>query len=205
MRGAALEDPCKDESQPVDIAVRKDRVAEIGPAVAHEVGAFKQVGGVSQTEGVTHLVKRHPADVLWVVRGNTLTGWGNRTDQNVVAFVIPTDRIPREGHPAGCRNVVQNDIDASPLVLRARHILQRDRPIEAIIQHGTPGGNCIVDRVELRLGSARVSLNRHCQVSMIPPVARIVIAEDFQRLRIRLGQIASGTAARTAGRFCLRR
>jgi hypothetical protein len=48
VRLAALERPGEDERQRVQVAVRQHRVAEVGPAIPHQVGAFQQVGSVPQ-------------------------------------------------------------------------------------------------------------------------------------------------------------
>ena len=44
--------------------------------------------------------------------------------------------------------------------------------------------------VELSFCGARVSLYSNCQIGVVPPVTRVVVAQDRQRLRIGLGQIA---------------
>lgn len=56
--------PREDEGEGIDVTLRQDRIAKLRPAVAHQVGAVEQVGGVPQAKGVANLVERHPAEIL---------------------------------------------------------------------------------------------------------------------------------------------
>src|SRR5687767_8099206 len=67
MRLAAFEHPGKDKCDALDITLGKDRVAQVRPAVAHEVSTLVEVSGMSQPECVTDLMQGHPADVLSAV------------------------------------------------------------------------------------------------------------------------------------------
>jgi hypothetical protein len=46
VRFGALECPGEDEGEGVDVTVGQNRISEIGPAIAHQVGALEQVRGV---------------------------------------------------------------------------------------------------------------------------------------------------------------
>jgi hypothetical protein len=47
-----------------------------------------------------------------------------------------------------------------------------------------------MDRRQLLVGGAGVGLHGHGQVGVVPPVARVVVVEDDQRLGVGLGQAA---------------
>ena len=176
MRRAAFKYPGEDKSQRVDITIRKNRVTKIGPAVAHQVGAFVQVGGMSQPKSVAQFVLRYPVNILWIIRGKSKTGWGIRFYKNIVAFVVATDRVPVKGYSAGRWHVMKDNVYAAPSVLGAGHVREGDLPIEAVIQHIAPCINGIIDGSKLGGCCARVGLNRNRQIRMIPPVAGVIIA-----------------------------
>ena len=71
----ALERPGEHERERVQVAVRQHRVAQVWLAVALQVGALQQVGGVPQAQCMAELVQRDPAQVLGVVRLVVALGW----------------------------------------------------------------------------------------------------------------------------------
>jgi hypothetical protein len=107
---AARERPGEDEGEGVEITVRQHRVTEIGPAVAHQVGAFEQVGGVAETEGVADLVHCHPAEILGVVPFAVEAGWQVGPHEDVGAAVIAADGVTAEHDPAGGGDVMHDDV-----------------------------------------------------------------------------------------------
>jgi hypothetical protein len=87
--------------------------------------------------------------------------------------------------------------------LAARHVRQRDQAVEAVLQRAGPRRDGVVDRGELLTGRARMWLDGDREIRVVPPVSRVVVAEDLERLGVRFGQVAP--AAATAALSPLRR
>ncbi len=197
---AALQRPCEDERDPVEVAVGKNGVAKIGPAVAHQVGALEQIGGVAEAERVAELVERHPPDVLGTVR-IAIKAWRQiRADEDIWTSMVAADRISTEDNTARMGYEV-DDYVRSPVLAwhRAGDIGESDQAVKAIAKRFIPGRNGIVYRPELLARRLGVSLDGDGQMSMVPPVTGIVVTQDLERVRIGFGVVASRAVAPRCG------
>ena len=134
---------------------------------------------MSKAQRVSDLVKRHPAKVFGFVRVTVLARREVGTHDDVRAPMVTADRVPTEDHAARPGDVVDHDV-SRPLLARlcVGHIGEGDQPIEAITKDSVPSGDRVVDRVELFIGRVRMRLDRNRQGCVVPPVARVVIAQD---------------------------
>ena len=149
---------------------------------------------------MAELVERDPTEVLGIVRVAVEAGRQVGTHDDVRALMVSTQRVAAEDHTACRRYIVHNNVSGLPLA--AGHVGERDQPVEAIQQHVRPRLDRAGDRVELLLCRRRMGLHGDGQVGVVPPVARVVVVEDEQRLGVALGVVtrrpARGGPAPTA-------
>ena len=87
---------------------------------------------MSQPERMAQLMEGHPAQVFGSVLLLLLAGWESRADQNITAFISIADGKTIISHTASSRNVVKNDIHASPRILQSSNIGECNQSVEAI-------------------------------------------------------------------------
>jgi hypothetical protein len=96
VRLSSFKHPREDDRERVDIAIGEDRIAEIRPAVAHQVDALLEVGGVSESERVTDLMHGHPREFLGRVLLELRTRRRHGADDDVAAVLPAAERDPSE-------------------------------------------------------------------------------------------------------------
>jgi hypothetical protein len=108
--------------------------------------------------------------------------------------VIAADRITAKNHTAGRRNEVHDDIGRA--ALGTRHVSERDQTVEARLQGLAPRRDGVLNRRDLRGRCARVRLHGNGELGMIPPVARVIVAQNDQCFGIGRWQVAGGQRLR---------
>ena len=104
--------------------------------------------------------------------------------------MVAADRIAGKIRPASVGHVVEDDVRLLPRV----DLAQGDQTVEAVLEHRSPGRDRVIDRVEILLRDAWLSLDRDRQVGVVPGVTvGIEVAEDDQGLGVGLGQAAVDT------------
>jgi hypothetical protein len=99
--------------------------------------------------------------------------------------VVAADRKAGKDGPTGVSLVMDDNVRVLPRV----DLGQGDQTVEAFLKHCSPGRDGIIDRLQILRRYAGCGLDSDRQVGVVPPVARIVVAEDSSASASDLGRL----------------